>query len=198
MNTIPINLEHILDRLVRFLDRKQIPRHLDGKERAQEDELRALALVIDRYAPRSAAGLELWWPRLETQIGLSNKGFWPTEKDFADAARAVAQEDASLLPTLAPKTLASEASIEHAAKLMCEGRAVTEAAFYGLIAAGIEARGLVPEDVMEGYRKGAYEQRQKQYGGEVARAWLDEAKRRHELAKDAYASRNPSTEGAAQ
>ena len=72
-------------RLVRYLDRRhKMPRRLEGKGGAMEDEMRALVAALARVAPRScrqACGLVasfrgcLGWE-------IATGGLWPTEREI--------------------------------------------------------------------------------------------------------------------
>lgn len=47
-------------RLIRFLDRKSMPRRLEGKPIAMDDEISALLKATLRHAPRGAEQLADW------------------------------------------------------------------------------------------------------------------------------------------
>lgn len=77
----------VTGRLRRFLGRRQVPKHLAASSQAAEDEVRALARLAARWAPRGEA-FGAWWERFEEALGQSGRGYWPNEGDVAAAARA--------------------------------------------------------------------------------------------------------------
>ncbi len=171
-------------RLLRFLDRKQMPKRLDGKGGALEDEIRALVSAILRNAPRSTDRLADWWPLFEASIGEICGGMWPTEREVRDAAQRANAD--------APKVAAEPWSLdpaEMAAKRMQAGEPVGEEWLYGIGACELAAKRLVTEDQMRAYRSGAFLSRREAYGEESALAWEAEAKDKHEKAKDMWRHR---------
>ena len=170
-------------RLVRYLDRRQMPRRLEGKESAIEDELRALLAALARGAPRGADPLAEWWPHFEAALGeIIVGGSWPTEREILDASRKAGQEAPKL--AYAPEQPSSAHSIN--AARMSRGEPVGECWLYGLPAVELIAQRLVDEQTMRQYRNGAYFARKDVQGEAAAIAWEAEAKERHEAAKLQY------------
>lgn len=178
----------IRSRLMRFLERKQMPKRLDGKGGAMEDEIRALVSAIVRNAPRNQDRLADWWPIFEASIGEICGSMWPTEREVKDAAQKANAD--------APKVSAESWSLdpaEMAAQRIAAGEAVGEEWLYGIGACELAAKRLVTEDQMRRYRSGAFFARKSIYGEEKAFAWEAEAKAKHEKAKDMWRHRNDPT-----
>lgn len=176
----------IASRLKRFLDRKQMPRRLEGKGPAVEDEIRALVSAIARFAPRDAERLRSWWAdHFEPVLGELSGGMWPTEKEVADAARqaiSATRGAAPEGPKLDPMQITSDR--------MARGEPVPETYLYGIAAVELIAKRLVTEATMTSCRSGAFLARKEIYGEEAALAWEVEAKARHEAAKDVWRHRD--------
>jgi hypothetical protein len=177
-----MSLHHadIQARLGRFLDRKQMPRRLEGKPAAQTDEIQALSRVIARFAPRDPAALAAWWPAFEAGLGLICGAMWPTEKEAADAGKQAVQAQPR------PEKPDGEHSLDPAAltaAAMAEGKPVGESWLWGVLACDLIATGLVDRETMTRYRSAAFHRRKAVQGEESALAWEAEAKERHEAAK---------------
>ena len=167
----------ISSRLSRFLSRRQAPRRVEGKPQAEADEIAALVACIQRYAPRSDDALASWWPRFEALLGEAGSGLWPTEKEAKEAAVSAAKE--------APKSETWKLDeYEVIGKRMSAGEAVEEGYLYGRQAAELIRRGLVDETTMRKYRSAAYFSRKEVYTQAAATAWEDEAKDRHDAARE--------------
>lgn len=174
-------------RLVRYLDRRQMPRRLEGKGGAMEDEMRALVAALARVAPRSADRLADWWPHFEAALGeIATGGLWPTEREIRDAAKMVG----SIAPQVA---VAPEPKSEHQiiADRMARGEPVGEGWLYGRAACELIRQRLVDQATMSAYRSGAFFARKDEYGQDAALAWEAEAKAKHEAAKEAFRDDTP-------
>ena len=174
-------------RLVRYLDRRQMPRRLEGKGGAMEDEMRALVAALARVAPRSADRLADWWPHFEAALGeIATGGLWPTEREIRDAAKMVG----SIAPQVA---VAPEPKSEHQiiADRMARGEPVGEGWLYGRAACELIRQRMVDQETMSAYRSGAFFARKDTYGQEAALAWEAEAKAKHEAAKEAFRDDTP-------
>jgi len=174
-------------RLVRYLDRRQMPRRLEGKGGAMEDEMRALVAALARVAPRSADRLADWWPHFEAALGeIATGGLWPTEREIRDAAKMVG----SIAPQVA---VAPEPKSEHQiiADRMARGEPVGEGWLYGRAACELIRQRLVDQATMSAYRSGAFFARKDTYGQAAALAWEAEAKAKHEAAKEAFRDDTP-------
>lgn len=171
-------------RLIRFLDRKTMPRRLEGKPVALDDEIGALVAATARHAPRGADALAEWWPAFEASLGEMCGGMWPTEKEISDAgrkhARAVRSEVAD--------TDMSPAAIN--ARRMARGESVGEHFIWGSGAVEMAAGRMVSEEVMNRYRSSWFFELVKLYGEDKAREMEAKAKARHEAAKVAWRHRN--------
>lgn len=169
-------------RLVRYLDRRQMPRRLEGKGGAMEDEVRALLGTLSRYAPRGADQLAAWWPGFEVALGeIIVGGIWPTEREIKDAAKVAAGNTPKSSAT-APE----RSEHEIIAARMAAGDSVGENWLYGRAACELISRGLVDERTMTAYRSGAFFARKGFYPEDMARAWEADAKDRHQTAKEAF------------
>lgn len=166
-------------RLTRYLDRKTMPKRLDGKPMAQTDEIAALVAAVERNAPRDAQRLADWWPLFETRLDEGTGAMWPVVREIIDAAKAVpgapAPVDLSGKPSMDPA--------EIAAKRMREGSGYPETALYGILACEIIARGLVDRETMTRCRSDAFLRRRAFYGEESALRWEADRKAAHEDAK---------------
>jgi hypothetical protein len=179
----------IASRLRRYLDRRQLPRRLEGKAQAEADELRALAATAERHAPRGAEALAAWWPAFEASLGeISVGGLWPTEREVKDAAAAARPA----LPRAAADTPAADPYAISAGR-MSRGEPVGEGYLYGREACELIRRGLVDRDTMTAYRSGAFLARRKLHGEAAALAWEADAKDQHETAKIAFRDTTPHT-----
>lgn len=171
-------------RLIRFLDRKTMPRRLEGKPVAMDDEIGALLAAVLRQAPRGADALADWWPAFEASLGEMCGGMWPTEKEITDAGRkhvrTVRHESADT--DMTPSAIN--------ARRMDRGEAVGEHFIWGSGAVEMIAGRMVTEDVMARYRSAWFSGLVQVYGEAKAREMEAAAKARHEAAKDAWRHRN--------
>ena len=174
-----LHTQDITARLTRYLDRKSMPRRLEGKPVAMQDELRALVAAVERNAPRDADKLADWWPLFEAKLGELTSAMWPVEKELSDAARAVrggpVMVDLSGNQSLDPAVIV--------AKRMQDGKAYPETALYGIVACEMIARGLVDHETMTKCRSAAFFRRKDVYGEESALKWEAERKAAHEASK---------------
>lgn len=166
-------------RLTRYLDRKTMPKRLEGKPMAQADEIAALVAAVERNAPRDAQKLADWWPLFEVRLGELASAMWPIEKELVDAAKAVrggpVMVDLSGNSSLDPATII--------AKRMREGGRYPETALYGILACELIAKGLVDEETMRRCRSNAFFSREGTYGRDAALKWEADRKAAHEEAK---------------
>ena len=177
----------IRTRLTRLLDRKQMPRRLEGKGGAMEDEIRALAQAVQRNAPRSAERLADWWPHFEAAIGeIATGGLWPTEREIKDAAKAVG----TMAPQVAVAT-ETRSELQITADRMARGDAVGEGWLYGRAACELIRERMVDQDTMVRYRSAAFLTRKAAYGEVAALAWEADQKARHEAAKASFRDQTP-------
>ena len=168
-------------RLMRFLGRKEAPRHLAGKDAAQEDEIRALLGAVARAAPADPERLALWWPVFEACLGEDVGRFWPDERQIRDAAKRARAEAPQ--PAVRDTTGPDMRAVTIAARRMQQGEPVGEEWLYGRQACEMIREGLVSREAMERYRSAAYLSRRGVWGEAEALAWEAAAKARHEEAK---------------
>lgn len=173
-------------RLTRYLDRKTMPKRLEGKPMAQTDEIAALVAAAERSAPRDAEKLAAWWPIFETRLDEGAGAMWPVVREIIDAAKAV--RGGLALVDLSAKQSLDPAEI--AAKRMIEGAGYPETALYGILACEIIAKGLVDRDTMTRCRSAAFLRRKGFYGEEAALRWEAERKAAHEAAKVVWADKS--------
>ena len=180
-----IHQSDIQSRLTRFLDRKQMPRRLEGKGGAMEDEVRALCAVIERNAPRDSERLAAWWPRFEAILGEICGAMWPTEKELRDAAAKVS---ADMPQSAAPEAVKLD-PVELAAKRMNAGEPVGDEWLWGILSCELIASGAITETTMRRYRSGQYFARKRLYGEDAARKWESEMQARHDGARAVWRDR---------
>lgn len=173
-------------RLMRFLGRKRMPRHLDGKEGAQADEIAALVAVLARNAPRGTEALGAWWPHFEGALGEMCGANWPTEREVVDASRR-SRDSAPKLAVVRDETDMSPAGI--AARQMVRGEPVAVGWLWGIGACELAARGMVDEQTMRRYQSSQFISLKLVYGEEKAMAWEAEQMSKHEAAKDVWRQR---------
>lgn len=174
------------NRLGRFLDRKSMPRALEGKPTAINDEVSALLAALASKAPRDADALADWWPGFESRLDDLCGRSWPVAKEIKEAA--------GVAPRLSPLGDAAKAinDVEIEASRMNAGETVGEGWLYGRNAVRLALSGLVTKQTMDGYRSGAFLSRRRLYGEEAALHWEAEAKARHEAAKAMHRDKEAS------
>lgn len=167
----------------RFLDRRTMPRALEGKPQAVKDEVGALVATVARYAPRG--GVEEWWPRFEAALGeLSDTRAWPTEGEVRKAAQSVKG------PALRNLAQGDECDpINIAAKRMAAGDAVGDGYLWGRMAVDLIARGAVSDETLTQYRSALFHKRKALYGPNKALAMESADKDRHASAERDHAAR---------
>jgi hypothetical protein len=175
----------IQSRLARFLERKQMPRRLEGKGGAMEDEVRALCAAVERNAPRDSERLAEWWPRFEAVLGEVCGSMWPTEKEIRDAASKVSAD----MPRIIGPEVEKLNPVQIAAKRMNAGEPVGDQWLWGSMACELIASREIDEATMKRYRSGAFFAQKATYGEEAALRWEAEMKARHEAAKDVWRDR---------
>lgn len=176
----------IKSRVARFLDRRTMPKRLEGKPAAQSDEITALCRSVERGAPRDPERLSEWWGYFETRLGEAGTGLWPIEKEIREAARQ-ASEDMGRANPIAFDALDP---VVITAGRMSRGEPVAEGWLYGRNAVDLIARGMVTREVMETYRGGAFLARRAMAGQEAALRWEADAKAAHEAAKELHRLRD--------
>lgn len=177
----------IRSRLIRLLDRKAMPKRLEGKGGAMEDEIRALTSAVQRNAPKATDRLADWWPHFEAALGeIAVGGLWPTEREIRDAAKAVG----NIAPQVAV-TVEAKSDRQITADRMARGDAVGEGWLYGRAACELIRERLVDQETMGRYRSAAFLARKAAYGEVAARQWESERRAEHEAAKATFRDRTP-------
>jgi hypothetical protein len=192
---LSIHQADLANRLARFLDRRQMPRRIEGKPQAVDDELAALTAKLVRYAPRGADAVAAWWPVFEDKLGeVSPGGLWPTEREIADCAKAAVADAADAMRPFGTTGDDAFGSPEWSRRVwqsrFSAGMPVAETMLYGRAAVELIAEGRVDRETMERNRSGAFFARSALYGDAAAREWEAEAKARHDAARAVHKARN--------
>ncbi len=162
-------------KLKRFLDRRSMPRALEGKPTAQADELAALVSVIDRYAPQS---LNDWWPEFEDDIGSRNETrSWPSQGEVAASCKVVSGPI-----TRRPAEPVDIDSGAIWARRIRESGPVADFALYGRFAVDMIRRGLITEGDLTKWRSNLFFADKDVYGEAEALRREAERKAAHESA----------------
>lgn len=179
-----------------LLHRYRLPEHLSDD--ALRDEVNLLVEDINGLIPSgyTEADMRLLTPEINAEIRRRHGAHgWPPAKVFIaateDAIAAAAQKKADAEPkrefTLDP--------VEIASRNMHDGEPVSESYLWGPCAIELIARGLIDEETMTSYRSGAFSARREQSGEDAAIRWEQDAKARHQSAKEAYLARKHGGEG---
>ena len=81
-----MNDDWLFEQLNRFLARRTMPRALEGKPQAQEDEMSSLMKVVRRFAPRDDVGE--WWAKVEANLEQQGQTrSWPHAGEISSAAK---------------------------------------------------------------------------------------------------------------
>jgi len=179
----------IFARLGRFLNRKAMPRRLEGKPDAERDEVTALGNALARKAPRGADALAAWWPSFEARLGEDCGAGWPSETQIANAA--IGALKASPVAILSGQSSGVDMRPEAiSARRIQRGEGIGEEWLYGVRACELIATGLVDRATMDRYRSAAYFARKRFYGEAPALEWEVKAKAEHEIARQVYGQRD--------
>ncbi len=186
-----MRIDFLTGKVNSLLARLTPPRNLEANRDALADEIEALTRAVTSHAPD--VGFEDWWVKFEDALLANRRSrVWPGVSAFHDAARAAGSSAKGLPDAIAIgraalrdgwKEAHGGVDIDQAhmtAMRMKAGELASEFACYGVLAAEIEERDLVPDDVMARYRKGAFRARRGLYGHEAAVAWETERKAHHE------------------
>jgi hypothetical protein len=184
----------ITDQFEAWLDGLNPPASMrENPERMQKEKLSLLKIVL-RFSPADA-----WAAFIDEALDncamLMKARVWPTQNELGAAFRNHRKESPRAFGGGfgTPAHNSDPASI--VAARMDRGEAVGEDWLYGISACEMIARGLVDRQTMEAYRSGAFFARKTFYGEENARAWEDQAKSKHETAKDMWRNRNAPRRG---
>jgi hypothetical protein len=173
-----------------LLHRYRLPEHLSDD--AIRDEVNLLVEDVNRQIPEgfTDADMKLLLPEINGAIRRRHGAQgWPPAKIFIvatdDAVEAAAKKKAAGEPAKAK----SLDQYEIIAGKMRAGDPVSESYLWGREAVELIARGLVDQGTMSTYRSGAFLARKDGAGETAAIRWEDEAKARHQSAKDTYRQR---------
>lgn len=167
----------ILGRLKRFLERRTMPKSLDGKPQAMADELAAMTRIISRSANKSDFGA--WWNRFEADLGERNTTrSWPSEGEVSASCKAVSN--------YAGNRIAEQGSFDPCtitAKRIAANEAIGDEWIYGRRALELVEKGLATEGDLRPYRSALFFRMKDQWGADVAREREAELIRRHDDAE---------------
>lgn len=168
----------IQSRLKRFLERRTMPKSLEGKPQAIADELGAMARIIAKFANRSEFGA--WWGRFEADLGERNATrSWPSEGEISASCKAVSNYSGN--------RIAEQGSIDPhriAANRIAKGEAVGDEWIYGRRAGELVEKGLATEGQLRAYRSALFFRMKKMWGEDVAKKAESELIARHEGGKE--------------
>lgn len=154
-------------KLRRFLERRSMPKALEGKPNAIGDELDALVRAVARHAPHHP-NLDDWWGGFEERLAEGNTTrSWPTEGEVKIAAKGGV---VVALTTRAPNTADLDFVLRLNTGRIERGEVVGEDWFYGNGAARLVSAGTVKLAQLRPYRSGLYFAEKEFYGEEKARA----------------------------
>lgn len=169
-----LHQSEILMRLNRFLERRTLPRSLEGKPQAIADELGAMTRIIGRHASKSDFGA--WWNRFEADLGERNTTrSWPSEGEVASSCKAVSDYSGS--------RIAEAGSFDPhqiAAKRIAENEAIGDEWLYGRKSAELVRRGLATEGALRPYRSALYFRAKDLWGQERAAEYERELQDKHQ------------------
>jgi hypothetical protein len=164
----PLTKADITTRLRAYLDRRTMPKSLEGKPAAIAAEVESMANAIMRYA---GSPLRDWWPRFEEVLVEANETrSWPTAGECAKAARSISA------PSLRPAEAGDINSDAIWAKRITSGQACSEHHCWGRPGVELIRKGLISEADLEPFRKRFYFKRVDTYGEAAAREFERGAK----------------------
>ncbi|TYO91446.1 hypothetical protein [Oceanicella actignis] len=147
-----LHADAVRNRLMTFLRRRSIPRHLAGNEEAIAAEIESLVRRIAAHAPRSLEALDRWWPQFERRLELTGNGrSWPVAKEIADAAAKTPLETTG--ERAAPDIGSHSWRLQIVARRIRNGEAVGEMDLWGETAVELVNTGMVFEGDIERYRE---------------------------------------------
>lgn len=178
-----------------FLERRAIPRHLEGKPDAQKAEMAALLRSVTAVCPDR--GFQEWWPRFEDALDeAADYRTWPTVAEIRKASASVrtAGPSRSEPVTFDPMQI-------NAGRIQ-RGEDVGDFWLYGRGAAELLEAGLVTEDELKPLRSKLFFAMRDEWGDEPALAKEAEYKATHaaavEMIKDKVRRRRRVQIGARQ
>lgn len=179
-----------------LLHRYRLPDHLSDD--AIRDEVNLLVEDINGLIPTgyTDGDFKLLMPEINNAIRRRHGATgWPPAKVFIaatdDAVEVINKRRATAEPT-------EEFSLDPykiAARRMRTGEPVGESYLWGREAVALIAAGLIDEQTMNDYRRGCYEAKREAYGFEYAERWEEEARARHQSAKEAFKERKEGRYG---
>lgn len=179
-----------------LLRRYRLPEHLSDD--ALRDEVNLLVEDINGLIPSgyTEADMRLLTPEINAEIRRRHGAQgWPPAKVFIAATEDAVAAAAKKKADAEPKREFTLDPVEMASHRMHEGEPVSESYLWGVSAIELIAQGLIDEETMTAYRSGAFVSRREQAGEDAAIRWEQDAKARHQSAKEAYLARKHGGEG---
>lgn len=173
-------------KLARYLERRVMPRHLEGKADATRDELDAMVHRIARAAP-AADRLPAWWQRFTDRLDeIATTRAWPSVSEVISAARA-AGEGAPLRDMTGDGN--PDALFEHrrAARKIKAREPIGDSWLWGRNAVVLLANGLVDAEDIDDLRRMLRRQMVAMWGDEPTDRIIADLDKRHDAARAAYA-----------
>lgn len=172
-------------RLIRYLNRRVMPKHLDGKQEARDEELDAMVRRIMRAAP-SGERLADWFAQLSDRLDeTAQTRAWPSVSEIGEAARAISSGMVMRDMTGDPEP---DRLAEHriAARKIKAGEPVGDGWLWGRNAVVMLARGLVERADIDRYRAMLRRSMAGVWGDEAADRAISGFAERHAAAEEAY------------
>jgi len=179
-----------------LLHRYRLPEHLSDD--ALRDEVNLLVEDINGLIPSgyTEADMRLLTPEINAAIRRRHGAQgWPPAKVFIAATEDAVAAAAKKKADAEPKREFTLDPLEIASRKMHDGEPVGESYLWGVSAIELISRGLIDEETMTSYRSGAFLARREQSGEDAAIRWEQDAKDRHQSAKEAYLARKHGGEG---
>lgn len=170
--------DYLKSRLMEYLDRRSVPQHLVGKDKAQRDELSALLRAVKAQAPSD--GYQEWWPRMEDAIdSIMRTRVWPVVNEVRAAAKLVGKDSrkgATVGRSLDPVAINADR--------VRRGEPVGDEWIFGVRAISLLDHNLTEDDLTP-YRSGFYFNMVQTWGEDTAQVREIEYRRKHDSARDA-------------
>lgn len=164
----PLHKADATAKLKRFLDRRTMPRALEGKPQAIADEIDGMVNIIVRHARSPFAE---WWQRVEEQLAeKSETRAWPTTGELSSVCRALSPKTAEVAET---GSIDSDAVWAERIK---SGEGCSEPHAWGRDGVRLIRKRLIGEDDLTPWRSRFFFKRQETYGDAEARSWEQERK----------------------
>jgi hypothetical protein len=165
--------EFISEKLSEYLERKSIPRGMEGNSRAIKAEFDALLSCLMRFAPSADYGD--WWESMVRHLDENSKTrSWPLVEELKDA----------IFKTRPPKSIRVSQGdeidpLQINAKRMNSGEPVGDQWLYGQLAHELENSGLVNAETFQKYRSSLFFSMKRVWHEETARKVEGERRQHH-------------------